>query len=68
MKSEIKKKRIKSVLNWYVKHFGEEFVPKAYSAKTFCSKFANIEDAMERWDKLVEKGEQKITYKLKIIK
>ena len=57
------KQRIKKVLIWYTKHFGEEFVPQAYSAKSFCDKFLNIENAMERWDKLVEKGEQPIQYR-----
>jgi len=47
-KSGMKKQRISKVLTWYIKHFGEEFTPIAYSAKTFCDKFLNIEDAMRR--------------------
>ena len=63
VKSEVKKRRIKEVLLWYIRHFGEDFVPKAYSAKSFCDKFLNIEDAMERSMKKAEMG-QGIAYRI----
>ena len=44
----IKKEEVKRTLNWYVSHIGEEFVPIAYSAKTFCDKYPQIRDAMKR--------------------
>ena len=53
--------QIKKVLLWYTRHFGEEFVPRAYLAKTFCDKFLNIEDAMNRPIKDAKKG-KKIIY------
>ena len=64
VEGHIKKQRIKKVLLWYIVHFGEEFVPKAYSAKSFCDKFLNIEDAMDRAIKNAEEG-KRIVYKVK---
>jgi len=63
--SKIKKTRIKKVILWYVNHFGEEFVPKAYSAKTFCDKFLQIEDAMFRIKKDIEEGHAEQKYVIK---
>ena len=40
--------KIDAVLNWYADHFGEEFVPIAYSAQAFLNKFAHFEDAIKR--------------------
>lgn len=40
--------RIAVVLAWYCKHFGEQFVPDARSAESFCQKFEAIEAAMKR--------------------
>ncbi len=34
------------VLDWYVVHLGERYIPQAYSAQTFCDKFVKIIDAM----------------------
>lgn len=45
---EIPKERIQTVLGWYCGHIGEEFVPLAYSADSFRSKFIRIEQAMKR--------------------
>jgi hypothetical protein len=39
---------IDKVLAWYEVHLGEEMVPAAHSAVTFCKKFLQIEAAMER--------------------
>lgn len=36
------------ILDWYVNHFGEEFVPQVYSAKAFRDKFLALENAMGR--------------------
>ena len=43
----IDKDRFDKVLKWYVKHIGEEFIPRARSADTFCEKFIQIEDQMK---------------------
>ena len=61
IKYGFKKKIIKTTLTWYCKHFGEEFVPEAYSAKGFCDKFIQIGSAMGKQIKAIEKGEQKVT-------
>ena len=42
----IEKDRFDNALKWYVKHIGEEFIPRARSADTFCEKFIQIEDQM----------------------
>jgi hypothetical protein len=44
----IKKKRLKEVLNWYILHFGEKYVPQIYSAESFREKFLFVEDAKKR--------------------
>ncbi len=54
--TKIKKSRITKILNWYIDHFGEKFVPQAYSAKGFCDKFLHIEDAYERFMEHVNGG------------
>lgn len=54
--SSIKKSHLKKILGWYIDHFGEDYVPKAYSAKTFCDKFLRIEDAYERFMEHVNGG------------
>lgn len=46
------------VLNWYVVHMFEKFVPQACSAKSFCEKFVRISDAMTR-DAHKEQNENK---------
>lgn len=33
------------VFSWYLVNIRQEYVPKAYSAKTFCEKFVQIQDA-----------------------
>lgn len=43
------KKRIRSVLDWYLEHYGEDYVPEARCANTFRKKFCSIESAMNRW-------------------
>lgn len=43
------KKRIRKVLEWYIKHYGESFIPEARCANTFRKKFCEIESAMNRW-------------------
>lgn len=44
----LKKKHIRKVLDWYLLHLGEEYIPQAYSAKGFREKFEAIERAMLR--------------------
>ncbi len=55
-KGGIKKKRIIKVLDWYIKHFGEEYIPEALTAGGFRNKFFRIETAM---DKSVERTKKK---------
>lgn len=38
----------KNVLSWYIQHVGEEFIPQAYSAESFCTNFVRLRDKMER--------------------
>jgi hypothetical protein len=45
---KISKKRIKAVIYWYAKHIGNDFIPVAYSARTFRDKFLRLETAMRR--------------------
>ena len=47
-KTGISKQRTAKVMTWYTKHFGEQYVPQAYSAQEFCDKFIRIENAMKR--------------------
>ncbi len=61
----VKKKDIKEVLSWYIRHIGEEFVPQAYSAKSFREKFDQIFAAMEQGNK--GKGEPE-DFPVRIIK
>ncbi len=46
----VSKDRICKVLKWYVLHIDEPYVPVAYSIKTFCDKFLQIENAMFRME------------------
>ena len=43
------KERVKRVLSWYIKHYGEDRIPEARCANTFRKKFCEIESAMNRW-------------------
>lgn len=51
-------KTFETVLDWYIEHFGEEYVPRVYSAKGFCDNFERIEDAMERENHKKQKDQQ----------
>lgn len=42
------RKRIRRALKWYIRHFGEAYVPQAYSGLGFRQKFLHIEAAMAR--------------------
>ena len=42
--------RLEKDINIHVEHLDDRYWPKAYSADTFCAKFANIEDAIARLD------------------
>ena len=44
----IERERIKDVLNWYIDHLKDRYVPKVYSADGFRNKFFQIEAAMEK--------------------
>lgn len=43
--------RFGKVLAWYCDNMLEEYVPRIYSAKTFCDRFEAVEDAMRRQTK-----------------
>lgn len=43
-----KKSRIRAAMTWYLSHFGDKYVPQAYSADGFRKKFLQIEAAMDR--------------------
>ncbi len=43
-------KTIERVMDWYVDHYGEEFMPNAETLPTFCFKFRKIQAAMKRED------------------
>ena len=46
--SNISKKEILQTLKWYDKHMKDQYVPKAYAAKSFCENYNRIVDAMKR--------------------
>jgi len=48
LRRQVGKKRLKKILLWYCGHLQDKFCPKAYSMKTFKTKFFQIEDAMDR--------------------
>jgi len=50
----IEKERIKDILNWYILHLKDRYVPEIYSADGFRNKFFQIEAAKER-----EEGDRK---------
>ncbi len=41
-------KRITKVLDWYISHIKDEYVPEAYSGRAFRKKFDQIESTMEK--------------------
>lgn len=43
----LKIRRVRKVLKWYCAHFMDPYVPKCFSAVSFCSRFVSIEFAME---------------------
>lgn len=48
VKNNVKKKRLSRILKWYIKNFDDRYVPKAFSAQTFCNSFLKIEAARDR--------------------
>lgn len=48
LRKSVDEERIRQVLNWYQDNIGGQYVPQAYSAKSFREKFLQIEKAMER--------------------
>lgn len=44
----IEDKTVAKVLAWYCAHLGEQYVPQAYSAQSFRTKFAPIQSAADR--------------------
>jgi hypothetical protein len=48
LKKIVNPNEIEMVLEWYIKHLKDEYVPKALSAKAFRMKFDSIAEAMKR--------------------
>ena len=48
----ITKKEFQATLIWYCTMIGEEFIPEAYSAESFCTKYVNIRSAMLRQERM----------------
>lgn len=46
--SPITQSEFDRVLKWYINNIDGKYVPRAYSAATFCEKFVSIKDAYER--------------------
>src|SRR5262245_12182334 len=40
--------KVWEVLNWYVNHIGEQYIPHAFSSLAFRKKFESLQDAMAR--------------------
>ncbi len=59
----IEKERIENVLDWYVEHLKDKYVPRVYSADGFRNKFFQIEAAMEKFEDDNEKETKVITAK-----
>jgi GntR family transcriptional regulator len=53
-KTTVTTEELERELDWYVNHIGEDFIPKSYSAQTFCDKFIDIQDARKRSEREVE--------------
>jgi len=47
----VPKAEIEEVLNWYCQHIGKDWIPEAFSAKSFRVKFEQISAAMNRQKK-----------------
>ncbi len=65
-KNEITKKRFSLVMNFYCKHFGDKYIPKAYYANMFCDKFIQIEEARERLIKEIAEGKPRTVKRKKV--
>ena len=52
--SNVGLERVQRALEGYRRVFGMKYVPKAYSAATFCEKFVQIEDAIARIERTEE--------------
>lgn len=48
---EVGQARVDQAIDWYALHVGDEYIPEAFVAKSFRSKFAQIESAMKRQQK-----------------
>lgn len=48
--SGIDRKEFKDTLIWYGEHCTDQFVPRAYSAKSFCERYVQILDAKDRYE------------------
>lgn len=60
-KDGVDSQRIKKVLTWYRKNIGGQYVPEAFSASTFRSKFLKLESALERQKNPPKNGQAKKT-------
>lgn len=51
METDVTPAELQIEIDWYVQHIGEDWIPKAYSAGSFCEKFVGIREARERMQK-----------------
>lgn len=50
-RSDYSLEEFEEVLSWYAEHVGEEYIPKAYSAQSFCDLFVRIFVAKQRYER-----------------
>ena len=50
VESEASVQEVEFELAWYIEHIGQEFIPRACSAESFCERFVDIRDARLRID------------------
>jgi hypothetical protein len=46
--SQTNSAEVKEVLRWYFDHFRDQYVPKCYTLKSFCERFVDVKEAMQR--------------------
>jgi len=56
IEADISREELDPVIAWYCEHIGEDYVPHAFSADSFCKKFVQIKSQMELSSKLKSAG------------
>lgn len=68
LETEADPSRVERVLDWYidnVHHCEENYIPQAYSVKTFCEQFVRIESSMKRLQKPNSQSVEDFTNRLR---